>query len=158
VACDFLCRCAILIGTMVAIVVVDGRKPRYYAVITSSSGPDPATDLGRGTLDPAEFNLTHSRRLTDAPLTHVCIEVRSLLDVSYHGVPACMSTARSSSTDRGAPRQDGPDLRRLALAGAEVLTIPSFTSHDDGDSRLLAAGAAPRQAGRMTACCGIPAT
>jgi hypothetical protein len=43
---------------MVAIVVVDDRKPRYYTMITSSVlGPDSAMDLGWGTQDP-EFNFT----------------------------------------------------------------------------------------------------
>ncbi|TVU29199.1 hypothetical protein EJB05_20757, partial [Eragrostis curvula] len=58
--------------------------PQYSAAITSMSGLDPATDLGRATLD-LEFNLT-IRVAATSPVSGACLEVGTALDVSYQGV------------------------------------------------------------------------
>lgn len=106
-ACRVVCivLCCTLIAAILAICFMEGRKPHYYAAITSVAG----LDLGRhGSLDP-EFNLT-LRVTSRRPLSRACIEVGPVLDVSSHGVRLAGAPAPHLCSGKGTSAQVGPVL------------------------------------------------
>ncbi|KAF7007156.1 hypothetical protein CFC21_022115 [Triticum aestivum] len=121
--CFVFCLIIFVLGVLacgsVFLALDEYRKPRYYAAIDSLSGLDPATDLGRPSLDPL-FNITLS--VASQGFRHSeCIPPGTYVEVSYRGSPLATGTAvQLCARPRKAPREQS------LVAWGRGVSVPGF--------------------------------